>query len=519
MVAELPRLHGQVSFLVAVAVMGLSPFTAHSAGTSIEDLLANLTRRPYSRSERPDAIGQATEVALQIYLSSIVSIDQRSAQIEVAGYSRQFWRDSRLAYTSVANGGNFDEIVVSSGGSFDLSKFWQPDIYFDNSIRENTGASSLTIYPSGQITKSSKITHTFQCTFDFSSLPFDSQTCRISLASYGFDSNQLVTKAVGVTKGLTKMEDYKGTDEWEIGTLLSPVETRWFNFPGGPRPWTYVLLDIGISRRPGVLVRSILLPSVLFVMLSYCGFFISRKIAPARVAQSVLPVLIMLNLISNVNSMLPPVAYSTWLTSYLVFSLIMTVSSVLEFAFVSYLLHMEEQCGEKLVAVEALCASLKLTDMQALDDVTHRQTYLNSPPPNRLCFWRRSSRVVPTGSQSLSDRTLVNIFKVFDSNRSGSFDPKEARYALRSFGQYFSECQVREIFTKVGVDIENGEDMDFGKFAEWMTGFDKSKPTKDIHRSFWDQPPSLQADIVMRCLFLTVFVVVSLSFCCMIPTL
>ena len=72
--------------------------------------------------------------------------------------------------------------------------------------------------------------------------------------------------------------------------------------------------------------------------MSYCGYFINRGVAPARVAISVLPVLIITTLRNGIFGQLPRISYAIWLTDMLFVSLVFANVSVLQFAVVCWLL-------------------------------------------------------------------------------------------------------------------------------------------------------------------------------------
>jgi hypothetical protein len=72
-----------------------------------------------------------------------------------------------------------------------------------------------------------------------------------------------------------------------------------------------------LARKPFYYRSNFILPSSIFMVLSYVSFWLSPGAAPARVAIGIIPVLIMVSQRASVWSTLPPISYSTWLSNYL----------------------------------------------------------------------------------------------------------------------------------------------------------------------------------------------------------
>ncbi|EGB09277.1 hypothetical protein AURANDRAFT_25267, partial [Aureococcus anophagefferens] len=70
-----------------------------------------------------------------------------------------------------------------------------------------------------------------------------------------------------------------------------------------------VTLQVEVYRRSAYYVSTVMIPCVLFLFIQYAGFFVDRHVAPARVAISVVPVLIMLTLSSDVFEKIQRVSY------------------------------------------------------------------------------------------------------------------------------------------------------------------------------------------------------------------
>ncbi|KAK7241290.1 hypothetical protein SO694_00050124 [Aureococcus anophagefferens] len=103
-------------------------------------------------------------------------------------------------------------------------------------------------------------------------MPFDRQKCEIVYGMYINDE----------TSNTWKLGPRRG---WE--TLVT--------YFGGSQ-WMEVTLQVEVYRRSAYCVSAVMIPCVLFLFIQYAGFFVDRHVAPARVAISVVPVLVLIML-------------------------------------------------------------------------------------------------------------------------------------------------------------------------------------------------------------------------------
>jgi len=79
---------------------------------------------------------------------------------------------------------------------------------------------------------------------------------------------------------------------------------------------------------------------------------------------------------------------------------------------------------------------------------------------------------------------------------SGIIDQRQMQLGIWSFGLYYMNLQVDEIFFNIG--LKPGEHMDKKIFLEFLANFDKVQPSATMNRRFSDNPPSHQLEAVMR---------------------
>ena len=97
-----------------------------------------------------------------------------------------------------------------------------------------------------------------------------------------------------------------------------------------------LLFNLKMKRDPYFYMVYYIVPSVIFVIISYCSFWISKDSVTARCSLAITTVLITINFQSGINQILPPIEYPVWLETYFTGILIFTCFAMLEFAVVNF---------------------------------------------------------------------------------------------------------------------------------------------------------------------------------------
>ncbi|CAE7547864.1 Glra2 [Symbiodinium sp. CCMP2592] len=453
-----------------------------AACPTADGLLASLATNGYEPRTLPNhrtsgANGPPVEVRIQLYLAAIVQVDQKQQLLSVEGYFRQEWSDERL--NSSAGVGDCEDAITLD---LPVRGVWQPDIYFDNSIREWYGVGSMRIYPDARVWRSVRFNHLMRCPMSFHRLPFDTQRCFILIGSYSWEVSKVNTSAF--SDGPVEMpEGYDGTIEWELVEVTSEVTTEWFGTGIHRKGYKYVTIYLSLQRRSSNLIMFVFGTAIGFSLVAYVGLFIPKAAAPARVASSVIPVLIMLNLQNNVTNQLPALSYLTWLTSFLVSMTLFTMSTVFEYGVVSVLMQVEARKIRKFEAFKRLTAD------------AHK---------------RAEEQEVSISMEDIqkTDAAVAYVYKLFDSDGESGLTLKEVQSGFKALGQHFSLDQVKETFVKLGVE---GHRMKKEDFHRMLKDIDDYMPGKNAFKlTFWEREPADQVDIVFRWAFIIGLVLVTL---------
>ena len=488
----------------------------------------------YAQAHPGLVTNESVTVKVMLYIMSLVSVDQKEQQMEVHGFYRTQWLDQRLAFSKRFEDCEFVTLPLTSA-------IWQPDIYFDNSIIEWYGAGSFSLYPQGEVFRSQRFVHRFTCPMVFTRLPFDEQVCTIKMGSYSFSMKDInVTSYDG--GGVAVPSGYEGNEQFFLTQATSQVEVEVYDGTGQEVAYAYLHIRLNLLRLSDSIIWFVVVTGVCFTLVTFSGLFISRKLAPARVAMAVIPVLIMLNLETNVRDGLPPLNSSTWLTSLIGFMKAFCLCAVFEYGLVSHLLQEENVKDEKYLAFKQLAAKIKLKEQATAATSQHKDSKDEGPEvvaedrseaeigqSESVPFEGQGKDILGTGaivpilstststskehkehvaemrsrtqstvdaeSMPFLENRFAEAWTVFDLDCSGHLDQREVQVGFRRFGQYLSKGQVMFIFTELGI---RNNSMTMQEFRTFFMDVEKYSPPKPIHISFWEQPPSLQVDKAFR---------------------
>jgi hypothetical protein len=163
------------------------------------------------------------------------------------------------------------------------------------------------ITPDGQVYWSQRLRLTVNCKMSFHQLPWDEQRCEVIMGSYSQGADEVNFQWREGALAMDKLSDQTNS-EWIIGEQTQS-EVR---IPGlTPK----VRVEFSLTRIPDKYEDAIH-EMMIFVFISYLGSWIQKTAAPARVALSIITVLVATSKTASVASSLPPVAYKVWLVDF-----------------------------------------------------------------------------------------------------------------------------------------------------------------------------------------------------------
>lgn len=263
--------------------------------------------------------------------------------------------------------------------------------------------------------------------------------------------------------------------------------------------WDYALLTLRFKRRSWYYVMEVFFPTIMFLLISYAGFFVARESAPARVATAVLPVLILrtrvspasvirasfgdrgrafldarlhlgrafwtahekrafdpappnLRLLNSVYAGRPRYSTSIFLCQLLVTAEALSTYAILHYILVQHFLIIEHGALARRRALAELSdiaapeeiplepvGAMGDGDEAAADEADAEDVRLSQ----RFSVSKRSSRVITRDEsydplRSAEMDTLRRIFSSCDASGDGKIDHRELQTALKWYGVFLS---------------------------------------------------------------------------------
>lgn len=285
----------------------------------------------YDSRIRPHGINNTDGPALvrvNIYIRSISEIDDVRMEYSVQLTFREQWRDERMQFDDM--GGQVRYLTLT-----DPEKIWKPDLFFSNEkeghfhniIMPNV---LLRIYPNGDVLYSIRISLVLSCPMDLKFYPLDKQTCSITMASYGYTTEDLVFlwkegDPVQVTKNLH-------LPRFTLERFLTDYCTSRTN----TGEYSCLRVDLLFKREFSYYLIQIYIPCCMLVIVSWVSFWLDQNAIPARVSLGVTTLLTMATQTSGINASLPPVSYTKAIDVWTGVCLTFVFGALLEFALVNY---------------------------------------------------------------------------------------------------------------------------------------------------------------------------------------
>eukprot|EP00928_Gymnodinium_smaydae_P061714 TRINITY_DN4573_c0_g1_i2.p1 TRINITY_DN4573_c0_g1~~TRINITY_DN4573_c0_g1_i2.p1 ORF type:complete len:448 (+),score=58.35 TRINITY_DN4573_c0_g1_i2:62-1405(+) len=337
-----------------------------------------IKERDESENSKFAPYSQQRRVKVNIDIRSLWNINQKSQEYSLKFQIDMSWINCAMVFdgTRATNG---TKVLALSGEE----GFWYPLLDFNSVHSEEANAvadqSFWILHADGRVLKSMIRIGTFACSFDFTDLPRDTQTCTLKITPVSARKGQLKLDPGSLTlpeAGLTNTQ-------WTISdwTFNHAEATQYIN--GMEWKFSQLQITFKLTRKPAYYMISVVYPSIIIWALSYAGLFIPIAALPARAALAAIPVLIIINTQTRVTSGLPGISYFTWLDKFLFAVNWMLLAHMAEFALVAF------------------CVSCKARLDKALEDEKKKKDSISVEDENKR---KDSISVLPIGLHAESEQ-------------------------------------------------------------------------------------------------------------------
>jgi hypothetical protein len=294
-----------------------------SQAAVVTDLLADYN------SVVPPGYPDVTNVTTSLYIENFVRIDEENMLFSVTLDIINKWTDTNLIYSSTTK------------ATLDLSQYmtrvWTPNMQFTKSVRDKDILNErLILNQSGQLTFSRRLILQLKCKFDYSDIPLDKHFCPFSIYPLYYDES-MVSITVGNevdSDGRYKVSSLKDLNNYDINSFEFTeftISDSKIQVYFSDKTYSGIYFSVKIKRIWNYYLFSVIIPSMLFSLLSYCGFWIDKNGVPGRVYLGSLAILISIN-----AYVLPKVSDTTWIGNFLLGSMAFGCLTMIEYCVLNY---------------------------------------------------------------------------------------------------------------------------------------------------------------------------------------
>ncbi|XP_076457205.1 acetylcholine receptor subunit alpha-1-B-like [Babylonia areolata] len=296
-------------FVCWVALVG--SVTGFTTGDETALRTALFTTAQYDVSVRPT---QTTVVTLSIVPTSLNSIDIRAQTMSLSGWWVLSWTDPRLVWTP-SSYANIAETHVFQ------DDVWTPTIVVFNSVNDLSAIDEDTIpvriMYTGQLEWSPPSILTVSCTTDITHFPFDTQTCGVSLKTFGFTLDQMDLDADSDEIDMTY---YSPNGEW---VLLNTWAAK-----RSVANYSQVTFYFKFERKPEYYGLNLIMPVMIMAVMSLFIFVLPAD-SGEKMGYSLTVMLTFVVLMTLLASMMPSTAdHTSYLEVYVALVLFLCTLSV-----------------------------------------------------------------------------------------------------------------------------------------------------------------------------------------------
>jgi hypothetical protein len=250
------------SLVLALAFAATSKAAKIAPKKSVEDL------------HRSPTSGKApVDVAVGLYITNFVAIDETRETFEVGGFLTGQWRDPRLALPpdQVKSGSNEPE----TPRTLNPEEVWGPAIEGANTISHTTNQASLEADRNGIVTYRERFEAVYSNAYQLRKFPFDTQVLRFEFQPFLSTTAHIRFAPQALPETGISPGQHTELAAWRLQNLTYTAD----KLSGDPfLPDTHeALFQLTVTRRSGFYVWKIFLPLTMMALIPSAVFWIDPK--------------------------------------------------------------------------------------------------------------------------------------------------------------------------------------------------------------------------------------------------
>jgi hypothetical protein len=300
--------------------------TSQAANIAPKKSVADLRLSP-TNGEAP------VDVAVGLYITNFVAIDETRETFEVGGFVTAQWRDPRLALTPGQAESSSNELEKPR--TLDPEGVWGPAIEGANTISHTTNQVSLEADRNGIVTYRERFEAVYSNAFQLRRFPFDTQVLRFEFQPFLSTTAQIrfapqALPGTGISPG-----QHTELAAWRLQKLTYRTD----KLTGDPfQPETHeALFELIATRRSGFYVWKIFLPLLMMTLIPSAVYWIDPKEFDWLLKIPMTMLLAMVAFEFTITRDLPRIGYITFLDAVFLVSFVFCFLGTIEITLV-YLL-------------------------------------------------------------------------------------------------------------------------------------------------------------------------------------
>lgn len=259
------------------------------------------------------------KVDISFELFDIANISDADATADFTGELQLTWMDPRSAFDPDVAG--VKEKTYSGDFQFnELSPRWYPQLVLLNeAFRYEANAILVKIQPDGTTSLIRDLNASARTHMDLTYYPFDSQKLRLEFGVVDYNVLQLIFEAKDMIYSPDNLVEQD--PEWKTNSFHYILGTRnSVNFSSDIGSSTFTV-EIDLTRKPDFVIRTVIIPLLLIVLLTFSVFWLDIKDIQGRVNISFVGLLTITAYQLVVGDFLPHVAYFSFMQGLVLISL------------------------------------------------------------------------------------------------------------------------------------------------------------------------------------------------------
>nr|CAD2139236.1 unnamed protein product [Meloidogyne enterolobii] len=296
------------------------------------DFLHFLRRIKYDHRQCPQNEGKAVQISVSVVISNIRAVSEVTMDYSLEMFYREIWMDKRLNY-DIKQFRNKTELALHESYANFL---WHPDTFMPNAIASKnprkqsiSHRSLLRLQSDGQILYSRRLSVVAECPMDLTLFPFDSQTCKLGIESYGYTSDQVIYVWSHGQRAALKLHKIRLPDfRIKEAFVTSQIE----NYATGNYSRLYVCFVF--SRSAGFCFLQLIIPSTAVVITSWVSLWMENETSFQDMISIILTITFLL---FSYNEVMPRVSYLKALDIWLAVCFMIVFLSLIKLAIMKYM--------------------------------------------------------------------------------------------------------------------------------------------------------------------------------------